>query len=193
MRGDNLKAGEHKHRGKFTENLLNNDLILKSLGIAPGQTVLDAGCGNGHMAKLFAKAVAPAGKVYALDTDSHAISILRQATRDTHIETIVGDITRETVIEASSLDLIYIATVLHSFTRQQLQGFIQEAKRLLRNDGVLAVVEIAKEETPFGPPLELRYSPEELVAIVPLIAINTVTVAPYFYMQLFIKKPSKHQ
>lgn len=189
MRGDNLKAGERKHRGKFTENLLNNDLIIKSLGIAPGQTVLDAGCGNGYMTKLFAKAVGPAGKVYALDTDSQAISILRHQTRGTNIETIMGDISQETVIEASSLDMIYIATVLHSFTRQQLQEFIREVKRLLKPDGVLAVVEIVKQETPFGPPLSMRYSPEELKALVPLKAENTVAVAEHFYMQVFRHHP----
>jgi ubiquinone/menaquinone biosynthesis C-methylase UbiE len=141
------------------------------------------------MTKLFAKAVGPAGKVYALDTDSQAISILRHQTRGTNIETIMGDISQETVIEASSLDMIYIATVLHSFTRQQLQEFIREVKRLLKPDGVLAVVEIVKQETPFGPPLSMRYSPEELKALVPLKAENTVAVAEHFYMQVFRHHP----
>ena len=183
------KAGEHKHRGKFTENLLDNDLILKALAIKPGQIVLDAGCGNGYMAKLFAKAVAPSGRVYALDPDPYFIDILRNQTCGTAIETVEGDITQETVIPALSLDLIYISTVIHGFSKEQMQGFFKEVKRLLKSGGLLAVVEIEKKETPFGPPIELRYSPEELVAIVPLMAGKTVPVAAHFYMQLFRNHP----
>jgi ubiquinone/menaquinone biosynthesis C-methylase UbiE len=187
-------AGEHKHRGKFTENLLDHDLILQSLSIGPGQTVLDAGCGNGYMSKLFSQTVAPSGKVYALDPDTYFINILRNETRGTNIVTIEGDITQETAIPAFSLDLIYISTVIHGFSKKQMQGFLKEVKRLLRPDGALAIVEIEKTETPFGPPLELRYAPEELKKIVSLVAEKTVPVAKYFYMQIFRNHPiSKRQ
>ena len=74
-----------------------------------------------------------------------------------------------------------------------MQGFLKEVNRLLKPSGVLAVVEIEKKETPFGPPLEWRYSPEELVAIIPLVAGNTVPLAAYFYMQLFRKTRQTHK
>ncbi len=35
--------------GKFSEGLLNDDIILEILNICPGQTILDAGCGNGYI------------------------------------------------------------------------------------------------------------------------------------------------
>lgn len=183
--GDTSGGKMHQHRGKFTEGLINNELILKALNIKPGQTILDAGCGNGYMSKVFSTEVTQSGKVYALDPDKYFIKTLKNETQGTNIETIEGDITRKNKLNESCVDVIYLSTVIHSFSQQQMQGFLQEAKRLLKTDALLAIVEIEKKETPFGPPLELRYSPEELKEIVPMVPVNTVQVGEHFYMQIF--------
>ncbi len=178
----------HQHRGKFTEGLLNNGVIIKALNIKPGQTILDAGCGNGYMSKLFSDEVSQSGKVYALDPDKYFIEILKNETKGTNIEAMERDVTTPTKLEQSSVDLIYISTVIHGFSQQQMRGFIREAKRLLKPDALLAIVEIEKKETPFGPPLRLRYSPEELKKIVPMVPGNTVQVGDHFYMLIFQNK-----
>ncbi len=186
MEKDNTSDGKrHQHRGKFTEGLLDNEQILKALNIRPGQTILDAGCGNGYMSKQFSNEVTQSGKVYALDPDQYFIKVLQNETQETNIETIVADITGPTQLNRSSVDHIYVSTVIHAFSQQQIQGFIQEVKRLLKPDGTLAIVEIEKKETPFGPPLQLRYSPEELKEIIPLAPTNTVKAGEHFYMQIF--------
>ncbi len=74
---------KHHHRGKSSENLLDKQAILKGLNIQDGQTVLDAGCGNGYMAKEFAKITGESGKVYALDPDDISIGILQTETKKT--------------------------------------------------------------------------------------------------------------
>ncbi|MBI9082312.1 MAG: class I SAM-dependent methyltransferase [Desulfobacterales bacterium] len=182
---DKGKGKEHRHRGKFTEGLLDVERILGGLALRPGQTVVDAGCGNGYMSKIFSRQVTPSGKVYALDPDRHFIGVLEAETRGTNIVTIVGDITRPTPIEPSSVDLIYISTVIHCFSKLQMQGFIQEVRRLIKPDGLLAIVEIEKTETPFGPPLNRRFSSEELRTIVPMTPVETIPVAEYFFMHTF--------
>jgi ubiquinone/menaquinone biosynthesis C-methylase UbiE len=184
-RGNPSEGRRHKHRGKFTEGFLDNELILKALNINSGQTILDAGCGNGYMSKLFSKEVSQSGKVYALDPDRYFIEVLKNETQGTNIEAIEGDITRPTHLNESFVDLIYISTVIHAFSQQEMQGFLQEVQRLLKPDGLLAIVEIEKKETPFGPPLKLRYSPEELKKIIPMVPVNTVQVGEHFYMQIF--------
>ena len=180
-----LEEKGHQHRGKFTEGLLDREVILKSLNIKPGQTILDAGCGNGYMSKLFSKAAARSGKVYALDSDKYFLEILKKETQGTNIITIEGDITRPTKLEESSVDLVYVSTVIHGFSGNQMQSFLGEVKRLLKPDATLAIVEIEKKETAFGPPLELRYSPEELMETVPMVPISTIKVGEHFYMQVF--------
>lgn len=176
---------KHRHRGKSSERHLNKDVILKELNIRSGQTILDAGCGNGYMSKEFSRLLHDTGKVYALDPDKEAIGMLGQETRGTNIETIVGDITKRTEIEGDSVDLIYLSAVFHGFSKADIDGFQKEIKRLLKPNGILAIVEIIKEETPFGPPLDIRFSPEELKRTITIAPKGLVEVGRYFYMQIF--------
>ncbi|MBN1625169.1 MAG: class I SAM-dependent methyltransferase [Deltaproteobacteria bacterium] len=175
-------------RRRFTEGLLDLDAILKALDIKAGQTILEAGCGTGYMSKIFSKEVGPSGKVYALDTDRYFLKILEQETQATNIEVVEGDITGRTGIEDASVDMIYLSTVIYSFSRYKILGFLKESGRLLKQDGLLAIVEMEKKETPFGPPLESRYSPDELKAIIPMRPLDTVQAGEHFYMQIFRNK-----
>jgi ubiquinone/menaquinone biosynthesis C-methylase UbiE len=179
---------DHEHRGKFSEGLLDQDLILNALNIQLGQTLLDAGCGNGYMSKAFSSMVSQSGKVYAMDEDMYYIGFLRKETQGSNIESIEGDITRPSRIDRSSVDLVYVSTVIHGFSKKELQGFLREVERLLKPNGMLAIVEIEKKETPFGPPLNIRYSPDELKEIVPMAPIDTIRVGEHFYMQTFRRR-----
>lgn len=176
---------KHSHRGGSSESLLDKSTILERLGIAPGEAVLDAGCGNGYMAKEFARRVGETGKVHALDPDGPSIEALKSGTDGLAIDAFVGDIAKQTKLAASSLDLIYVSNVLHGFSQAQMEGFVKEVKRLLKPHGRLAVVEIKKEETPFGPPHDLRFSPEELTQAISLTPAGLGDVGQYFYMQVF--------
>lgn len=187
--GENRSAQAHQHRGKSSEGLLNKEVILAALGIAPGQTVLDAGCGNGYMSKEFSKRVGSGGRVYALDPDEISIAALRAETAGTNIVAVVGDITMATELPASAFDLVYLSTVVHGFTQEQFERFEAEVTRLLAPRGRLAIVEIVKRETPFGPPLHIRFSPEELRAALRLPAQATVEAGEHFYMELFENRP----
>jgi len=180
---------KHIHTGKSSESILDKDTILRELDILPGQTILDAGCGNGYMAKEFSRALQGTGRVIALDADEAAIDALRAEADAAGIEVMAGDIARRTPLEASSLDLIYLSTVLHGFSKDEIRGFREEAKRLLKPHGRLAIVEIRKEDTPFGPPLEIRFSPEEMIRAIDLAPRATVAVGQYFYMQFFENAP----
>jgi ubiquinone/menaquinone biosynthesis C-methylase UbiE len=182
-----VKNAKHHHRGKSSEGLLDKNEILPHLKIMPGQIVLDAGCGNGYMAKEFAKLTGQTGKVYALDPDTKSIEILKSETEGTIIEPFVGDITKEIELAASSLDLVYVSTVIHGFSQRELEGFLKEVKRLLKTNGRLAIVEIKKEDTPFGPPLDMRFSPEELKQAIRLTPTRFIHVGNFFYMQIFTK------
>jgi ubiquinone/menaquinone biosynthesis C-methylase UbiE len=175
----------HHHRGKSSSSLSDKGVILKELNIKLGEIILDAGCGNGYMAKEFAKLVKDSGKVYALDTDEVSISILKTQITNTVIEPFVGDVTRKTRFKNNCIDMIYLSTVIHGFSKLQMQGFIREAKRILKDKGRLAILEIAKKDTPFGPPMEKRISPEELKQRIKLSSVKTVDIGSYFYLQIF--------
>lgn len=87
------KKEKRPHTAKFTQGLLDNDRILKTLNVQPGQVILDAGCGTGYMVKLFAEQTTLSGRVYALDIDKNFIKNLKNDIRQPNIEAILGDIT----------------------------------------------------------------------------------------------------
>ena len=190
-KSESSEKERHHHGRKSTESFLNKELILKEINIQIGQTILDAGCGNGYMSKAFSKEVTKSGKVYALDLNTQFIEVLRKETQRTNIETIEGDITKPTRINQSSVDLIYLSGVIHRFSKQQMQGFLREAKRLLKPNAMLAIIEIEKKETPFGPPLNMRLTPKDLKDIIPLVPLNTIQVGEHFYLQIFKNKKKK--
>lgn len=174
--------------GKFTEGLLDTETILANLNICIGQRILDAGCGNGYMAKKFSELVGDTGKIYALDPSRGTIAKLEKEVEGTNIEAFVGDITKPTGLKIASIDLIYLSTVFHIFSESQIEGFLTEIQRILKPNAQLAIVNIKKEDTPFGPPVEMRSSPEELRQKVPLVPTAFVEISEYFYMQLFVNQ-----
>jgi ubiquinone/menaquinone biosynthesis C-methylase UbiE len=175
-------------KGNFSEGLLDDERILENLNIEPGWTVLDAGCGNGYMAKRFSILVGNTGRVVALDPDREAIEKLRREVKNSNIEARVGDITAATGIEDQSMDLVYLSTVYHIFSDARIAGFDREVRRILKPGARLAVVNIKKEQTPFGPPLHMRCSPEELRQKLSLDPDRYIEINDYFYMQLFVKQ-----
>ena len=66
-------------------------------------------------------------------------------------------------------------------------GFEKEVKRILKSGAKLAIVNIKKENTPFGPPVEMRSSPEELRQKLSFTPGELIEVSEHFYMQIFVK------
>lgn len=173
---------------KFTEGFLSDEHILNVLKISAGQTILDAGCGNGYMAIKFSKLVGHTGEIYAIDPDKVSISIFQKEVENSNITARVGDITKPTIFDKCSIDLVYLSTVFHIFSNEQVEGFVNEIKRILKPNGTLAIVNINKEETSFGPPIERKSSPEELKQKVTLSPLELIIVGDHFYMQTFENK-----
>lgn len=173
---------------KFSEGRLDVDKILRTLSLQPGQTVVDAGCGTGHMAAHFTRAVGPFGRVYAVDKDSQFINIARAERLESNLVVLQEDMTRATSIPPCSVDCIFAAAVIQIFSPAQLRDFLQEARRLLRPGGCLAIVTFEKKESNSGPLLHQRQSPEELQALIAWPAGETVRVSDELYMQIFIAR-----
>ncbi len=170
---------------KFSEGRLDTQLILSTLRIRPGQTIVDAGCGTGHMAGHFAQAVGIGGRVYAVDKDSQFLNIARTERTESNITILQEDITKHTSIPAASTDCIFAAAMIQMFSKDQLQNFLQEATRLLCPGGILAIATFQKKESNSGPLLHQRQSPEELQAAIGWPTGTHVLVSDELYLQIF--------
>lgn len=153
-------------------------LVFKQLGLKRGDRFLDLGCGAGDYSMQACKEVGESGIVYALDkwcevTDSFSEKIGAKGIKN--IRVTACDILCRLPVESHGIDVCLLATVLHiPNIARGAKGLFKEIHRVLKSGGRLAVIEIKKEETAFGPPLSMRLAPEETEGLVTPCGFNKI-------------------
>lgn len=113
---------------------------LAVVGIKPGDTVLDFGCGRGGFAVAAAELVGGEGKVYALDAHPLAVELVRnEARRDglANVEAIQSD--GPTGLPDESVDVVLLYDVLQDLA--QPEAVLAELARVLKPAGILSVTD----------------------------------------------------
>jgi SAM-dependent methyltransferase len=126
---------------------------LGELGLRPGQTALDLGCGPRGILDLLADAVAPGGRVVGLDADAAHVAAARQYAFSeglADVEVLAGD-ARHTGLPAESFDLVHTRTLL--VTIPEPAEVVAEMARLARPGGLVASQEADAEFSICYPPL----------------------------------------
>jgi SAM-dependent methyltransferase len=126
---------------------------LGELGLRPGQTALDLGCGPRGILDLLAEAVGPGGRVVGLDADPAHVTAARQYAFNqglANVEVLAGD-ARHTGLPAESFDLVHTRTLL--VTIPEPAEVVAEMARLARPGGLVASQEADAEFSICYPPL----------------------------------------
>jgi ubiquinone/menaquinone biosynthesis C-methylase UbiE len=119
--------------------------MIERSGIREGMQVLDLGCGSGAFTPFIARTVGERGKVFALDIQVDMLKQLgrklsRPENKDIkNIKLIEGN-AYELPFEDNSLDAVNMVTVLQEIPDRGRA--LQEAKRVLKPGGILAVTEL---------------------------------------------------
>ncbi len=172
-----MNNNEHQHsglerqkKGVSSYTLHDPILIFNKLALQKGNHFLDIGCGAGDYSIQAAKEVGNQGIVYALDRWNEVIENLKIKANSqglTNIKAIISDIIQPLPIEDSIIDVCLLATVLHiPDVVKSEKALFTEIKRVLKPDGHMAIVEIKREDMPFGPPVHMRLSSEDVEALV---------------------------
>ena len=178
--------------GLSSFNLLDERRLFAALGLAPGMTMLDLGCGLGNYAVAASPRLGESGVIHALDPWAEGIETLaaRAAMAGlANIRAVVADAGRPLPLESGRVDLCLLATVVHILARQGIAArTLAEVCRVLKPGGRVAVVEFHKVAGPPGPPLEWRLAPADLARL--LLAagfrpVACVEVGPCNYLSLF--------
>ncbi len=148
--------------GKSSYDLIDEDLFWKSLAVEPGMTVLDLACGAGRYTLPLAERVGDGGRVIGVDLWAEGIEKLAADARSSGLENVEGhvaDAGKGLPVADGSVDLCLMATVLHDFTADGIDmAVLKEVARVLKPDGIAAVVEFNKQDGPPGPPKAVRLS-----------------------------------
>ncbi|SDF88637.1 Methyltransferase domain-containing protein [Halorubrum xinjiangense] len=170
---------------------------LRELGLAPGRSVAEVGCGSGYFALPAARIVEPA-PVYAVDVDEALLDELDALAEKQAIENVVpvhGDARNLTELLPDPVDALVVANTFHGVDDRS--GFVEGAFEAVAPGGSLIVVnwhDRPREATtvgnePRGPPTELRMPPEETAEAVSRAAAfeldRRVELPPYHYALVF--------
>ena len=194
FRNHMTKTPLHKPRGagKSSFSLLDHDRLFETLPLQKGSTFVDLACGPGDYAVAGAGIVGDEGLVYAVDIWEEAIASLFEHVKSQgikNVRAVVANLGYRLPIESRSVDVCLIATVLHDLVQEQVdQKALEEAARILKSMGTLAVVEFKKEESPIGPPISIRLSPEEVESLVLPHGFSKLTfkeLGPHHYLVTF--------
>ncbi|MDP7206507.1 MAG: class I SAM-dependent methyltransferase, partial [Pirellulaceae bacterium] len=121
-------------------------LMLANLGIKPGMTVCDMGCGNGFHTLKMAKMTGPQGTVMAVDVQPEMLKLLRERTEKEGLENItpiLGSF-HNPRLPPNSIDLILLVDVYHEFSHPVTM--LKAMRESLKPEGVIVLVEFRAED-----------------------------------------------
>ena len=122
------------------------DQAIRLLRIQKGSTIADIGAGSGNITMRLARAVGPAGKVYANDIQPGMLQILQQnvaKAKLTNVIPVLGAID-DPKLPPDSIDLAIMVDVYHEFSEPQ--KMLQRLREALKPGGRLVLLEYRAED-----------------------------------------------
>ena len=135
-------TGESARLQRQAEELAPDSVaLLDRVGLRPGDSVIDIGCGPRGVIDLLAERVSPGGWVVGLDADPAHVAMASEWVASLGLsdaEVVCGD-ARDTGLESGSFDLVHARTLL--ITVPQPAEVLEEMVRLSRPGGWVAGLE----------------------------------------------------
>jgi 2-polyprenyl-3-methyl-5-hydroxy-6-metoxy-1,4-benzoquinol methylase len=136
------------------------DEVLSRLNLKPGMTIADIGAGSGLFTRPLAKAVAPSGKVYAVDIQQDLLDHINKRDKDEgikNVQTVLGEF-NDPKLPARDVDLAFINDVLHHIENRA--AYLKALGGYVKRDGRIAIIEMNKDD----PNTAHKNQPELLVS-----------------------------
>jgi predicted methyltransferase len=120
--------------------------ILDRCKVKPGMAVADVGAGTGLFTRLFAPAVGPEGKVYAVDIAPKFIEHIDKTCKEAGLKNVKGVVCKPDSVELpeGSVDLVFICDTYHHF--EFPQKTMASVHRALRPGGQVVLVDFHRVE-----------------------------------------------
>lgn len=168
------------------------DLVIPALKLKPGDVVADIGAGTGYFSWRLAQAVAPAGRVLAVEIQREMLEVLGRAMRTrgvTNVVPVLGTIT-DPRLPTNSVDLVIMVDVYHEFSHPY--EMLAAICRAVKPGGRVAFIEYRGED-PDVPIKPLHKMTEAQVkreaALHPLEWVETIATLPRQHLIVFRKRP----
>ena len=120
------------------------ELTADLIGVIPGESVLDLGCGTGALARILARRVGPTGCVAGVDLSMELIegAVDKAKDDDVSIDYRVGSVEKLPFAD-STVDVVVSSLVLHHLAPDVVRRTIGEIHRVLKPGARLFVIDFA--------------------------------------------------
>jgi len=119
--------------------------VIKTMGLRDGDVVADLGCGTGYFARRMARAVAPKGRVYAVDIQPEMLDLMKgflEKEGTTNVVPVLGE-AGDPKLPKAGLDWILLVDVYHEF--QEPKAMLAKMRQSLKPTGRVALLEYRLE------------------------------------------------
>ncbi len=157
-------------------SFLRPDDVLRQIGLRAEQTFVHLGCGAGFWLIPAAQIVGASGKAIGVDIRPDILSEAESRAQLAHlgqtVQTKRGDLEQDngSGLDDNLADVVLVANIIHQANPEKL---LSEARRILKTDGKIAVVEWDVVASPLGPPPKSRISKEEMQKIAASLGLKT--------------------
>jgi ubiquinone/menaquinone biosynthesis C-methylase UbiE len=119
--------------------------IVAASKVGPGMRIADIGAGTGLFTRLFAPAVEPGGKVYAIDISSTFIDNIQRTCHEQDLSNVQGIVNtpHDIGLPANTIDLAFITDTYHHF--EYPQQTLASIRQALRNDGRVIIIDFRRD------------------------------------------------
>lgn len=171
------------------KEFLNPGAILDMLNLNENTVFVDIGAGTGYFALPAATRV---GEVLALDILDEMVETLQSRVESGHITNLIPLKSGESSFPVAdgAADVAFMSNVFHELADHALA--LKEVMRILKTDGILAVVDWKKKETPMGPPVDERFSELDVIDLLRLCGFELVEIreaGPHHYLVVCSRPP----
>jgi ubiquinone/menaquinone biosynthesis C-methylase UbiE len=144
----------------------NPEDILSEIGLLPGMTFADIGCGQGFFTIPAAKIVGDSGKVYASDISETNIQKLMVKVASEKLKNVILETGKaeDLILCDACIDIVFLGIVLHDF--ENPSKVLANAHLMLKPFGKLIDLDWSKEPSEIGPPLRIRFSEEKAIQLI---------------------------
>jgi SAM-dependent methyltransferase len=114
--------------------------FARRIGVRPGWSCLDVGCGDGQMTLFFARTVGPSGRAVGLDIDGEAVELARRAAAQAGLPATFVRADAATIPERDAFDLAYARLLLSHLADPM--ATLRSMAAAVRVNGVVAVEDL---------------------------------------------------
>lgn len=174
-------------------NFANPEENISALDIRAGMMVADFGAGSGAYSLALSRAVGPDGRIYAVDIQKDLLDRLKsEAERQgfDNIEVLWGDLERAggSKLKDGLVDVVLLSNIF--FQTDSKYQLALEAKRVLKPDGEIVVMDWSDSYSNLGPHPESVFGPEKAKEVfneAGLTFVRDFPAGPHHYGLIFKK------